>query len=135
MTVISNNNIAHAIYLASKGKSQVEQSEIASKVVQFLTKRRLLSKSPDILSRLNKIINIEEKRVVAKISSAEKINEKTNKEIAEALTKRYVAKTIDLEENLDEKLIGGIKIEVNDEVMDLTLRNRMRKLQEHLIKN
>ena len=132
MTAISNKNIAHAIYLASKGKNQEEQFLISKKFIQFLIKRRLLSKSKEILAHLNKIINEHEGRIEAKVYSSEKIDEKTNKEIAYALTKRYSAKEINLVEVLDENLIGGLKIEVNDEVIDLTLRNRMKKLQEYL---
>jgi len=35
---------------------------------------------------------------------------------------------------VDEKLLGGFRIEVNDEVIDLTLKNKAEKLQEHLTK-
>ncbi|MFA5791625.1 MAG: F0F1 ATP synthase subunit delta [Candidatus Paceibacterota bacterium] len=135
MITISNNNIAHAIYLASKSYSSVEQPLFLEKVVEFLYKRRLFSKVPDILFRLNKIINDHEGRVVVKISSAKSINETINKELAEILIKRYSAKEINLVENLDEKLLGGFKIEVNDEVIDLTIRNKIIKLQEHLTIN
>jgi F-type H+-transporting ATPase subunit delta len=134
MSVISNNSIAQAIYLAIKDKNSSEQSFVFSKIVQFLNRKRLLSKAPDILIRLNKIINKEEGRIVAKISSVEKIDEKTKKELAQTLAKRYSAKEVSLIENLDEKLLGGIKIEVNDEVIDLTIKNRIEKLQEYLTK-
>lgn len=134
MTVITNKNIALAIYQASKGKSQEEQSLLAKKVVQFLIKKRLVPKAKEIISYLNKIINEHEGRVVATVSSAEKISETKNRELAEVLVRRFSAKEIDMEERVDEKLLGGIKIEVNDEVIDLTIKNRMNKLQEHLIK-
>ncbi len=135
MAVISNKNIAYAIYLASKGKNHEEQSLISKKVIKFLAKKRLLSKTKDILIFLNKIINENEGTVVAKVSSAEKINEKTNKELIQTLARRYSAKEVTLVENLDKKLLGGIKIEVNDEVIDLTIKNRIEKLQEYLTKN
>ena len=134
MTAISNNNIAQAIYLATKDKTHAEQSFVFSKIVQFLNRKRLLSKAPDILIRLNKIINKEEGRIVAKISSVEKLDEKTKRELMHNLSKRYYGKTVMFEENLDEKLLGGIKIEVNDEVIDLTIKNRIEKLQEYLTK-
>jgi F-type H+-transporting ATPase subunit delta len=133
MTSISNNNIAHAIYLASKETKHTDQ--LISKIIQFFVRKHLLSKVPDILSRLSKIINDKEGRVVAKISSRSVLDEKAKEEIARALTKRYSAKEISLVENLDEKLLGGFKIEVNDEVMDLTIKNKIGKLQEYLISN
>ena len=38
-------------------------------------------------------------------------------------------------EVLDEKLLGGFKIEVNDEIIDLTIKNKLEKLQEYLTRN
>lgn len=135
MTLISNNNIARAIYLALKDKTNAEQSLIFPKIVKFLMKKRLLSKAGDILLRLDKIINDDQERIIVKISSSEKIGETTQKELVHSLSKRYGNKAVILAENLNEQLLGGYKVEVNDEVIDLTLKNRIGKLQEHLIKS
>lgn len=132
MNTVSNNNIARAIYLVFKGKENGEQSLISKKVVRFLAKKRLLFKAPDILLHLNKIVSEHEGKVTVKVSSAKRIDETTNKKLAEILIRRYKAKEIDFEENIDEKLLGGFKIEVNDEVIDLTIRNKIEKLQEYL---
>lgn len=131
MTAISNKNIAQAIYRASKDYKGEEQFSI--KVVKFLAKKKLLFKTPNILLHLNKIINDVEGRITAKVSSVEKISETQNKEIAQILARRYCAKEISLVEFLDEKLLGGFKVEVNDEVIDLTIRNKIGKLQKYLI--
>lgn len=135
MNTASNSNIARAIYLVSKGKSSGEQSLISKKVAQFLAKKRLLSKAPDILFHLNKIINEHEGKVAVKVSSAKRIDEATNKKLAEILIRRYRAKEIDFEENIDEKLLGGFKIEVHNEIIDLTIRNKIEKLQEYLTRS
>lgn len=129
MSAISNNNIARAIYEASKASTG---DSIYPKIVEFLARKKMLSKLSEILKHLNKIINEEERRIAAKVWSAEKLNEHTKKEIKHALSKRYGNKEVVLEENLNEKLLGGFRIEVNDEVIDLSLKNRMEKLQEHL---
>ncbi|MBI3888558.1 ATP synthase F1 subunit delta [Candidatus Nomurabacteria bacterium] len=130
MSAISNNNIVEAIFLASKESK--EDSQFFHKVVHFLAKKRLLSKSKDILQNLNKIINEAEGKVMVRVFSHKKLDENTRKEITHALSKRYGGKTIILEESLDEKLLGGYKIEVNDEVIDLTIKNKLEKLQEYL---
>lgn len=135
MAVVSNNNIARAIYLELKGKEQKEQPVIFAKVISFLSRKRLLGKSQDILSRLSKIINEEEGRIVAKISSKTILDEKTKHELRNALAQRYKAKEVDLILNTDEKLLGGYKIEVNDEIIDLTTKNKISKLQEYLKKS
>jgi len=135
MATISNNDIARAIYLSSKDKSATEQSALLSKITQFLFKRRFLSRSPDILVRLDKMIDEAEERIVVHISSKQPLPENIKKEIAQILKERYFAKKAILIENLDEKLLGGFKIEVNDEVIDLTIKNKVEKLQEYLTKS
>jgi F-type H+-transporting ATPase subunit delta len=132
MTTLSNNDIARAIYLVSKDKTTAELHDVNKKVVKFLARRRLLSKSKDILGRLSKIINHENKRIIVKILSAKKLKEELKKKLIFFLEKHYKAKEVVIEETLDEKLLGGMRIEVNDEIIDLTVRNKIKKLQEHL---
>ncbi|MES3032018.1 MAG: F0F1 ATP synthase subunit delta [Patescibacteria group bacterium] len=135
MTVISNNDIARAVYLVSKDKSHSEQVKISIKVVEFLSRKRLLSKSSDILSRLSKIINKAEGRVVARVSSVEKLDHKTKLHISHGLKKRYSAEEVIFQENIDSKLIGGLRIQVNDEIIDTSIKNKIGQLQEHLTKS
>ncbi|MEI8174480.1 MAG: ATP synthase F1 subunit delta [bacterium] len=135
MTVLSNNDIARAIYLSFKDKSVSEQVSMSKKVVEFLFRRRILSRAPLILSQLTKIVNHEEGRIVAKVSSALKLSHQDKIDIENSLKKRYSAKEIILSENLDQKLLGGIKVEVNNEVIDLSIKNKIEKLQEHLTKS
>ncbi|MFA6076667.1 MAG: F0F1 ATP synthase subunit delta [Candidatus Paceibacterota bacterium] len=134
MAVLSNNDIARAVYLLAKGKSHVEQTDVSKKVVDFLFRKRLLSKASLILSQLEKIINKEEGRVVAKVSSVEKLSHQAKVNMEQALKKRYSAKEIIIDESLDSRLLGGIKVEVNNEIIDLSIKNRIEKLQEYLIK-
>ena len=135
MSIISNNDIAHAIYLASKDKSKEEQSLIFKNVIKFLVKKKKIARVPDILLRLGKIINNYENRIVGKIFSKEKITDTQNKEINQILAHRYSVKEVILNEKIDEKLLGGFKMEVGDEVIDLTLKKKIEKLQEHLTSN
>jgi len=135
MTTTSNNDIARAIYLMFKDKSSSEQKNISEKVVKFLFRRRLLSKAPDILSRLKKIINNADGRLEVKISSVEALSHQVKTHLEQTLKKRYLVKEVVLKEYIDKKLLGGLKIEVNDEVIDLTIKNKIGKLQEHLTKS
>ena len=134
MATISNNDIADAIYSLSKNKSREQLPLLFKNVAIFLKNRRLLSRAPDILNKLNKTIDLNEERIVAKVSSSRKLTEKAKKYLCSSLEKRYRAKEVLLIESLDEKLLGGVRIEINDEVIDLTIKKKMEKLQEYLIK-
>lgn len=134
MATLSNNDIAQAIYSISKGKNKEELSLVFKKVTEFLDRRRLLSRVPDILQKLDGIINKDEGKIEVKVLSAKKLDEKIKKDLITTLEKRYKTKQILLLEKLDEKLLGGIRLEINDEVIDLTVKKKIAKLQEHLIK-
>ena len=134
MTTLSNNDITCAIYLVSKDKTHAELHNVIDKVVKFLVRKRLLSKTGDILERLNKIINNENKKIVVKLLSAKKLKEEIKKELIFFLRERYKAKGVILKEIIDEKLLGGIRVEINNEIIDLTIKNKIKKLQEYLIR-
>lgn len=134
MAALSNNTIAESIYETLSMKAVTEQAALYPKVVEFLARKNLLSKAPEILTRLERIINEKEGIVAATVYSAEHLAEKDKKEISRALSKRYSGKTASITEKIDKRLLGGFKIEVNDEVIDLSVKNRMKKLQAHLNK-
>jgi F-type H+-transporting ATPase subunit delta len=134
MSTVSNNSIARAIYAVSKDKSDSEQAVIFGKVAQFLARKRLLSKSGDILAHLDKIINEAEGKVAVKIYSAENLSENDKKKLTHSLSARYSGKSIVLEEHIDKKLLGGLRLEIDDEVIDLSLKNRLARLEANLIK-
>ena len=58
---------------------------------------------------------------------------KTLDEIKKILKNRYEASDITLHAHEDLTLIGGVKIEANDEMIDLSLKNKVRQLQNHLL--
>ena len=135
MATISINNIARAIYESSHGKDGVELDVVTKKAVDLISKKHLMSRSKEILTELEKIVDKKEEVVRAKISSKIKLNKKITDEIEEFIKKRYQAKNTVLEFMVDEKLLGGIKIEVGDEIIDTTLKNKIKKLQNYLITN
>lgn len=129
MNTASNNDIARAIYLASKDNTPV------GKIVEFLARKHFLGRISAILSQLGKVIRAENGTVLANVKSAKTLPVGERKELEHFLIKRYAAKEVILEDNIDSKLLGGFKIEVDDEVIDLTIKNKIGKLQEYLTSN
>lgn len=134
MKIRSTKTVAEAIYQATRGKSGAELTHAVRNSLEFMDKNQLLSKKNEILAHLEMIIDTDEKVVRAKVMSADVLSKKMIEELEESLKKRYKAKSIEIDVEKDESLINGIKIEVQDEVIDLTLRNQLHQLQEYLIK-
>lgn len=133
MATISINNMARAIYDSSQDKGGVELDAVTKNAVDLISKKHLMSRSKEILSSLEKIVDKKNEVVRAKISSRIKIDKKIVDEIEDFIKKRYKAKNTVLEFMVDETLLGGIKIEVGDEIIDTTLKNKVKKLQNYLI--
>src|SRR3990167_5646844 len=85
MSTISNNDIAKAIYLASKDKSSTEMHQVHKKVVEFLTRKKFMSRVAVILEQLKKVINFENGIVSATVLSAHRVHEKEEKDLVHFL--------------------------------------------------
>ena len=135
MATISVNNLARAIYESSIGKDGKELDVVIENAVSLISKKHLMSKSREIITELKRIIDKKEEIVRAKISSRIKIDKKITDEIEDFIKKKYKAKNTVLEFEVDPKLLGGIKIEIGDEIIDTTLKNKIKKLENYLITN
>jgi F-type H+-transporting ATPase subunit delta len=131
---ISHKDIARSIYEGSKDH-QGDESSYYKDVVRFLNKRRLLSKSPSILAHLKKIINTEQGILEAKVSTAVRLGATERYSLIQELKTRYKAKDVVLQEVINESLLGGMRVEVGDEVIDLSTKGKILKLQTYLMRS
>lgn len=134
MATISYKDIASSIYEGAKD-NQANLSLYYKNVVKFLDRRRLLSKAPEILFQLKKIINSAEGVVEARVSSAQRLEDKDRQHLVHELKRRYGAKDVVLNEIVNERLLGGMRIEVGDEIIDLTMKGKISKLQKYLMRS
>lgn len=132
MANLSYNDIARAIYMGSKNKDNQEMSLFVDNTVKFLTRKKLLSKSKNILDKLEALMNKDKGLIKARVSTAEKMTDIFKKDLNLFLLKKYNAKEVEMTEVVDSQHIGGVKIEVDDEVIDMTIANKLKKLQTHL---
>jgi len=133
MAQIRAQHIARALYESTKDKHGKELDAVLEHGTAFLASRHLLSKSPDILAELEKIIDTENQVIRAQIESAHPLGKKTLEDITETLQKKYKAKEVILEQTENKNHIGGIKITVGEEIIDLTLKNTLNQLEHYLI--
>lgn len=135
MVTISIKNIAQAIYESSREKDEASLNILMKDVVNLINKKRLITKSDKILKALEKIIDSENKVTRVKMSSHSKLEDKDKKGIEEFIKKKYKSKEVELSIMEDKNLLGGIKIEIGDEILNMTLSNKVQKLQNYLTEN
>ena len=135
MAKISTKNIAEAIYEMAKGKTGVDLGTQLVKVKDYLVRKRLLPKAPEILRKLSEIINKAEGVVEADVIYNKVPAKHVSTEIGKLLKQRYQAKTVVLKIKENKSLLGGVKIQAQGEVIDFSLRNKLNQLQDYLITN
>jgi F-type H+-transporting ATPase subunit delta len=135
MASISIKNLAEAIYESSCDKDGKSLDTIIENTVIYLRDKNLLGKSDELLKILEKIINKEEGVIKAQVSTSSKIKKDLQNEIEAFIKKKYQAKEVIVELKEDPKLLGGVKIEIGDEIIDTTLSNKIHQLQNYLITN
>lgn len=133
MAKLSTKNVAEAIYASVKDKTGAERERALELSVEFLAKKNLLGKAPEILKHLERIKNEDLGIVSAKVTSSSPLTKYTEDEVKHALKKRYKAEDVILELQEDKTLIGGVKIEANDEIIDLSFKNKLNQLQNYLL--
>ena len=133
MAKARTNDIAHAIYDATKDKSGAELNAVLENAAKFLSHNRLLGQKDAILSRLQQIENEEEGLVNAKVTSRHSLSTESKDEIKKFLKHHYKAKEIKLDEEKDESLIGGVKIEIGDDIVNMSLKHQIDQLQNYLL--
>ena len=133
MSKISPKNIAQAIYSATEGKSGSELRHLLLRSAQVLREQRMLGQSEEVLNTLQNIIDKKTGTVRMKVTTAKRLEGKERKKLEAEIKEKYKAQTVISEFFEVAELLGGIRVEVGDDVLDSTYRSNLRKLEKFLI--
>jgi F-type H+-transporting ATPase subunit delta len=116
-------------------KVLLESEDISMKdFVTYLAKKKMLGDADAIIAEYRKLYNHQHNIVEATVTLIERLPERTRLELREALKKKYKAKEVHMLEKVDARLIGGMKVQVGDEVYDSSIKNTLRQLETQLLK-
>lgn len=135
MALVRTNDIAMALYEATHGKSGNELSLVLEHAVQYLKENNLFNRTDQILSRLEAIIHEKEGKLKASVTTKYPLSKKSRSDIEAFLKDRYSVQDIILEEHQDDQVLGGMKIQVGNDVIDLSLKHKVETLQAYLLQN
>lgn len=134
MSKLSVKNIAEAIYDASHDKSGNELGLVLKRSAQVLKDKRMLGKSKDVLIALQKMIDKKTNTIRAKVTTAKSLSPSERKKIEEGIKEKYKGEVIVNEFFENRELLGGMRVEVENEILDTTYRARLEKLEKFLMK-
>ena len=134
MATISPKNIAEAIYETTKGKSGNDLDLVIKRSAKILKDKRMLGKSKDVLTALSDIIDKKTGIVRVKVTTAKSLDDTGRKKIENETKEKYKAEVVIGEFFEKKELLGGMRVEVGDEVMDTTYKSKLHELEKFLIK-
>tara|TARA_B100001027_G_C16250925_1_gene324382 strand:+ start:852 stop:1388 length:537 start_codon:yes stop_codon:yes gene_type:complete len=112
----------------------VFREEVQDKFVNFLAvagsanRLRLLT---DISKNFKELVAKEKNLKNIRVASSYRIDKEQLKQIEAALKKRMKAE-VNIVTEIDKSLIGGLKISYDDQVIDLSIKNKLEKLKTQL---
>ncbi len=128
-------DIAYAIHEATKGKKGAELNAVLENVAKFLDKNKLLNKKEEIIKKIEILKDQEDGTIRVSLQSKNKLKKESIANILHFLKHYYKAHDAEIEETIKEDLIGGVKIQIGNDIIDMTLSNQIKQLQNHLLQN
>lgn len=127
MIKTTNRSLAEAL-LASVESRPSEVAQICENFIELLRGSRRLSSLPLILRTLEKVaedrLGIKKVTVVSRFPLTRGARTAINK----LVIKRTNAKSAMISEQIDERLVGGVRISYDDTVIDLSLQTQFNNL-------
>ena len=133
MTKISPQNIAEAIYDSTEGKSGHNLTEILKRSAKILKDKRMLSKSQEVLKALQNIFDKKTNTIRMKVTTAKRMGHEAKNKLEHEIKEKYKAQIVISEFFEKAELLGGMRVEVGDEVEDTTYKSKLQKLEKFLI--
>lgn len=119
---------AIALLKSISGLSEKNLSTTLKNFVALVAREHKLKQMPKIISEFIRLAKKEEGIQEIKIQSARKLDEKTIEKI-----KQIFGKNVEATNEVDENMLGGVKIKTGDKILDGSLKTQLNKLKQTLI--
>jgi hypothetical protein len=125
---------AEILYEITKDVPEVDLPEmIKSFIKSFGSKFPSDTNWKKIIESFRGVYNEKENIVEAHVTLRSRITSEEKKEVVDFLKGVYPDKHITILDHIDERVLGGIKIQVEDRLFDFTVLNSLKKLEKELI--
>lgn len=126
--------LAEALLEMTDGKSEAEEKKAIKEFAAYLSRKGMLSQSDAIIEEYRALYNRKHNIVEATVTLTERLPEHTRLKLREALKKKHKAREVHMLEKVDQRIIGGMKVKIGDEVYDSTIKNTLKQLEAQLLK-
>jgi len=123
----SNKQYAQALYEVTKDKTGADLKQVLDVFVKLLVRNRRLKQANNIIAEFEKFAKKQEGVVELSITSARELDDKTVDHI-----KKVFGEKVEAVENIDENMIGGVRVKMEDKILDGSLKTQLISLKKRL---
>lgn len=135
MRKVTSQHIAQILFEETVTKNQLEVKPIVENIALLIKKYGLVTKIDQIISKFYFLYNSQFDIQEVTITLQERLSYRRKLEVEKELKNILGCKDIVLNEKVDERILGGIKIETSDGLyIDATVRGRISQLRNALIR-
>ena len=128
---ISAKQYARSLYEAVAGKKAGD--EVAN-FLKLLVRNNDLKLADKIIAEFTRLWNEHEGLITAEVVSARELDRESDSAIKNFLKEERSAKLVELKKSVDGKLLAGFILKFGDQVIDGSLRKKIARLKEEMVK-
>lgn len=123
------SNIAIADALLRQFRSGLEPDKIAEGLAAFLIEERRIGDKNAILRDVERQLFNLESTLYVRTTSASELTAELNQQISEIFSKSTEAKKVIISSEINQDVIGGVRCQTTDLILDLTIRRQLQQLK------
>ena len=127
MAKTSNKQYAEALYEVTQDLKGSDLSSVIKTFVEILVRDHKLKQGDNIIAEFERTVKKASGVVELEITSARELDKKTVEEI-----KQTFGKNVEAVAHIDESIIGGIKVKLEDKILDGSVKTQLKSLKQQL---
>lgn len=128
---ISKQNLVEII---SKICEKVGVQGVVADFLLVIAKNRRISYFQEVNSVFDKMVKEEKNIIQVEIISASSLGESEISRIKDEISKKNQGKKVEIKSKIQSKILGGVQIKIGSNLIDASLRNQLKSLEEKLVK-
>lgn len=132
MKKLNAKQYAYLLDQVTEGKSKAELPVVIKGFTTLLLRRHQLNLKDRIIQEYNLLFQEKTGRYQAQVTTVKKLSDSAKQDIINRL-KSTLGYQVEIEEKLDPDLIGGFTIQVNDTVIDASVKSQLQTLKSKMV--
>ncbi len=125
---VTSLQYAKTLFDLTDGKTEQEVSDIIGKFAEQLKKDGNLKDAKKVMEKFSELFNLKNGIVEAGVTSSRELSSDQVHQVKSFLKEKYSAKEVVINNIVDAKIQGGIIIKVEDEILDASISNHLKRL-------